>query len=77
MTVTEFMRKYDQPLQIVYEASFNTPTRKNTYSKDVPEDELYRAVKDKLSKSVDYYRDKLDASMNQLRRLERIREAEG
>lgn len=55
MTVTEFSRKYGVPRAIAQIVSWNTPTRQDGYTKDVPEEELVDAATAELLRRVQYH----------------------
>ena len=66
MKVREFSEKYNQPYSLVYEASFETPSRKNLRKTDIPEKELFDAVKAVLDRRINMHLDQV--RINQERR---------
>ena len=69
MKVTEFAKKYDLPVTLVFNASFFTPTREEAGVRDIPERELYDAVEKALRKSISYHQQKVDENTVRLEYL--------
>jgi hypothetical protein len=70
MTVTEFVKKYGVPHTIVYNASFNTPTRKAAFDAiNFPEQELYDATAEELKNSITYHQKKINTCKDRLKKL--------
>ena len=70
MKVSEFSEKYGLPSAIVREASFETKTRKSSYScRDIPEEELFNAVKACIEKRIETARETIERNEKRIERL--------
>ena len=70
MIVSEFVKKYKAPSNLVYEASFMTRTRMETsYKTDIPEEELVEAVACLAEKRIKFHREKLSELADLINRL--------
>lgn len=69
MKVNTFAAKYCLPTTIVYQASFNTPTRMRDKKADIPESELYDAVKESLQGKIRYHKGLMEENEARLQYL--------
>lgn len=72
MKIAEFAEKYGLSQTIVREASFETASRQGNgyhYSKDIPEEELFDAVKANIEKKLKNAHDAVEKNQRRLERL--------
>ena len=70
MTTAEFARKYGMDRNLVYGASFDTPTRIATRStKNIPEKEYVEAITNELTYRIQQHTAKIDELQGVIKRL--------